>query len=792
MPRPLRLMYVVPDLGVGGAERHVTTLLPRLDPQRFTSCAVCIGEPGALFSDLVESSIPATALRRTKRQMVRALVDLVREMRRFRPDIVITRGYNAETLGRAAAFLARVPHVVVWVHHCGDPEPRGRLRRLIDRCLDPLTDSYFGVAEAQRAFMTDDLGYPPEKITVVYNGVDPSLYDTTDDPSVLPELGVPADAPTVGIVAALRPEKDHACFLRAARRVVDVRPDVRFLVIGDGPCRENLAAIADAAGLRANIVFTGARGDIPRILRALDLVVLSSYSIECFPMALLEAMASGRPAVCTAVGGVPEMLVDGVTGRLVPARDERALADGMLELLDDPELARKMGRAARERVESEFTLLRSVEGAQTALVEAARSGIVRPARSRIVRPARSRIVRPARSRIVRPARPAERAERTDPVRLTLVLDQTFVGGVEVLMLEVFRHLDPSVVRPRLVCLREAGPLAEEYRRAGFEVEVVPRSGRYDPRRLTRLVRMLRTDRTDAVLVTHHHHAALALGRLAARIAGTPTNLVAAHDMDLTGIGKRCLPRWAVSTLFLSDALVLLGPRQGDYLRREEGVARRPWSRTREVVITNGIDIGDPPTEEDRDRARAALGLSPDAFAVGIVARLSHQKAHQVLFEAVRIAARTRPELQLLVIGGGERESELRSLAGDLGISGRTVFTGVRRDVRALLPGLDVSALSSVHEGAPITVIEAMAAGLPVVATECGCLPDMVTDGTDGFLVPVGDAAALAERLCVLAADRSLARRLGASGRERAEREYRISRTARSFEALLTELTGRSS
>ncbi|MEU5841260.1 glycosyltransferase [Rhodococcus sp. NPDC047139] len=755
MPRPLRLMYVVPDLGVGGAERHVTTLLPRLDPERFTSCVVCVGDPGELFSDLVESHIPATALRRTKRQMVGAVLDLVRQMRRFRPDIVITRGYNAETLGRTAAFLARVPHVVVWVHHCGDPEPRGRLRRFADRCLDPLTDAYFGVAEAQRAFMTDDLGCPAEKITVVHNGVDTSLYDPEDDRSVLPELGIPGDVPTVGIVAALRPEKDHDCFLRAARQVVDARPDVRFLVVGDGPCRPELEALVDESDLRENVVFTGSRSDIPRLLRALDLVVLSSYSIECFPMALLEAMASGRPAVCTAVGGVPEMLVDGVTGRLVPARDARSLADAMLALLDDPELARKMGRSARERVDAEFTLFRSVEGAQAALEQVARS-----------------------------------TERTDPIRLTLVLDQTFVGGVEVLMLEVFRHLDPSVVRPRLLCLREAGPLAGEYRRAGFEVDVVPRSGRYDPRRLSRLVRMLRDDRTDAVLVTHHHHAALALGRMAARIAGVPVNLVAAHDMDLTRVGKRCLPRWAVATLFLSDALVLLAPRQGEYLRREEGVGRRLWSRTREVVITNGTDIGDPPTEEDRADARSALGLSSEDFAVGIVARLSSQKAHQVLFEAVRIAARTNPELRLLVIGGGSRESELRSLANDLGISGRTVFTGVRRDVRALLPGLDVSALSSVHEGAPITVIEAMAAGIPVVATDCGCLPDMVTDGTDGFLVPVGDAAALAERLRMLADDRPLARRLGANGRRHAERDYRISRTARSFEALLTELTGR--
>lgn len=747
-PRPLRVMYVVPDLEVGGAERHVTTLLPRLDRTRFAATAVCIGGPGALFPVLAEHDIPAVALGTTRRQAPRALVMLIREMRRFRPDLVITRGYNAELLGRLAAFVTRTPRSIVWIHHCGDTEPISTVRRWIDRRLDPITDAYFGVAEAQRPFMVGELGFPDDKITIVHNGVDPA-------PFAPPASRPPDRAPTVGILAALRPEKDHATFLRAAARVVAARPEIRFLIVGDGPCRNEIEALITELGLDDHVLLTGSRPDVAHLLHSMDVVALSSHTVECFPMALLEAMAAARPAVCTAVGGIPEMLVDGVTGLLVPPRDPQALADGLLDVLSDPERARKMGRAGRERVESEFTLDRSVRATQDALDTVVRT--------------------------------SSRVRPSGPLRLTLVLDQTFVGGVEVLMLDVFRHFDPAVIRPRVLCLREEGPLADEYRAAGFEVEVVQRSSRYDPRRLTRLVRNLRRDRTDAVLVTHHHRAALGLGRIAARIARVPVNLVAAHDMDLTSVGGRCLPRWATATLFLSDALVLLGQRQGEYLHREEGVGRRPWSRTREVVITNGIRVGPVPTTAERERARRELGLSPAEFAVGIVARLSPQKAHDVLFDAVARAARTHPATKLVVIGDGPRGPELRELAHRLRIAHRVVFTGTRRDVPSLLAGLDVACLSSVHEGAPISVMEAMAAGLPVVATSCGCIPDMVTDGVEGYVVPVGDSAALAERLVSLASNPGRVAEMGAAARRRAESEYRISRTARAFEALLADL-----
>ena len=754
--RRLRVLYLVPDLGVGGAERHVTTLMPALDPDRFEPSVICVGEEGALFGALVEAGVPAIALHRSKREAPLALLDLAREFRRSAPDVVITRGYNAEGLGRLAARLAGVPTSIVWVHNDGDTAPRGRLRSLLDKLLDRATTAYFGVAHAQMAYLVGELGYPAEKINIIHNGMNPSLFDPTDDRGPVRVFGISDDEPVVGIIAAMRPEKDHALFLEAAAHLLAELPAAKFLVIGDGTRRPALEQRARDLGIADRVVFTGSRSDVADLLRALDVFVLCSYSVECFPMALLEAMAAGRPAVCTAVGGIPEMIVEGETGCLVPPRDARALADKISVLLRNPTLRRRMGNAARLRVERDFSLQASVKATEEALERVV--GLPTHGRQAVV--------------------------------LTVVLDLTFVGGVEMLMLDLFSHFDPRVVRPRIVCLREGGALADEFRSRGFEVTVLTRVGRYGLNRLGALIADLRTSRTDVVLVAHHHRAALLLGRLAARTIGIP-NVLAAHDMGLASVGKRVLPRWAVLTLRLSDALVLLTPAQGRYLHREEQVGRGLMSTVREIVIPNGVVLPPPLDPTRRASIRAELGLGPDDFAIGVVARLSAQKAHHVLFGAVAELVRSRRGIRLLVIGGGQREDELRALARDLGIDTVTTFLGVRRDVRRLLLGLDVSCLSSVHEGVPMTVIESMAAGLPVVATDCGSLPDLVSDGEHGYLVPVGDSAALAQRLAQLADDPGLRTEMGERGRARVEQEFQIGGTARRYEGLLTEMVTRN-
>lgn len=369
--------------------------------------------------------------------------------------------------------------------------------------------------------------------------------------------------------------------------------------------------------------------------------------------------------------------------------------------------------------------------------------------------------------------------------MSVVLDLVGIGGAELLLLNLFRTLDPTIVTPRLVCLREAGPLAGEFRSAGFAVEVIGRAGRF-----RRLVQVLRADATDVVLVTHHHKAALTLGRVAARLARVPATVVAAHDMDLTSVGQRCLPRHDVASLFLADALVLLAPSQGRYLHEEEGVGRFPWSTVAEVVIPNGIPLPAPVTAAQRSTARTALRLAPADVAVGIIARLVPQKAHHVLISAVALLLPTHPELRLVVIGGGECGPSLRAQVRELGMGDRVVFAGSRPDVSVLLPGLDISCLSSVHEGAPLAVIESMAASLPVVVTDCGALRDMVTDGEEALFAAVGDVVALAERIGRLASDVALRADMGARGRLRAEREGDIASTAARYEELLVSLVAR--
>jgi glycosyltransferase involved in cell wall biosynthesis len=296
---------------------------------------------------------------------------LVGHMRRSRPDIVVVHGYSAEVLGRVGAILARVPRSVVWVHNWGDLQPRGWVRWLADRLLDPFTSAYYGVAQGQVCYLTGELGYPAAKVRIVPNGTAPGSPVAPRDPAVCAPLGIQPNDPVVGILAALRPEKDHPTLLRAARLVIDELPQTRFLVIGDGPQRGELERLAADLGISDRVIFTGSRSDVAALLGVVDVFTLCSFTIECAPMALLEAMAAGRPAVCTAVGGVSEIIDEAVTGYLVPPRDPAALAERLVSLLGDPARIRVMGGAARARLESEFTLERSVCNAEKTIEETA-------------------------------------------------------------------------------------------------------------------------------------------------------------------------------------------------------------------------------------------------------------------------------------------------------------------------------------------------------------------------------------------------------------------------------------
>ena len=758
---PIRVMYVVPDLRVGGAERHATLLLPLLDRERFTPSLVCIGEEGELFPDLAAGGVPAVSLGLTKRDAPKAIVGLVREMRRLRPEIVLTRGYNAELLGRVAAVIARVPHSVVWVHNNSDIEPRTKVRQSADRLLDRVTTAYYGVAHGQIAYMRDHLKYPASKIRVIYNGADPAAhpYDPAEvrDEHLAASFGITPAQFVVGIVAVLRPEKDHETFLRAAAVVANERPDVRFLIVGDGPMRASLESLATALGIADAVVFAGSRTDVNELLRLMDVFVLSSYT-ECCPNSLLEAMANGRAAVCTAVGGIPEMIDEGVTGFLAPPRDADALGQRIVDALSDPEALAAMGRAARLRLETTFSLAQSMDAASWSLEETAGRVGSRTARTQVAR-----------------------------VPVTLIMDTLDVGGAERSLLNMLATIDRERFSPSVICLRSEGSLATEFRERGIPVQVLSGRGPSHLGTLSALTSALRAIGTKVVLL-FTHRAPMAFGRLAARRVGAAT-VIAVHGMGGGVDGDPNLPPLVRSSAILTDVVVVLAASQLTSMQNDEGFGRSRWSTSRVVQIPNGVVLPPAPTAEDRARGRALLGIPSDGVVAGIVAALRPEKSHERLIAAVARAGAERPNLRLVIIGGGPREAELKALAAASGIGDRIHFLGSRPDVPELLPGLDLLCLTSYREALPLSILEGMAVGLPIVSTDVGAISDVVRDGTDGFLVGARDTEMLAQRIGRLADDPDLRSRMGMAGRQRVAENFVLDDVARRYEALFNELGG---
>jgi glycosyltransferase involved in cell wall biosynthesis len=244
------------------------------------------------------------------------------------------------------------------LHSTGWPDGVGRL----NRSLTPITDAFIAVAPSHGRYLIEREGCPAEKAVVIPNGVDTARFaPSRDAAAVRRKLGIAVDAPVAGIVAALRPEKNHELFLRMASRIVRKLPAARFLIIGDGPCRGDLERRCSELCLMENVLFLGSRDDVPKLLAVMDVFVLTSH-IEANPISILEAMSVGLPVVSTNVGSIHEAVRDGETGYLIPAGDSAQLAERVLSLLADAQKRTAMGAAARASVIERWSIESMVHG----------------------------------------------------------------------------------------------------------------------------------------------------------------------------------------------------------------------------------------------------------------------------------------------------------------------------------------------------------------------------------------------------------------------------------------------
>ena len=368
----MKTLRTIARLNIGGPARHAVILDAGLR-QRGVDTLLVYGEveagEGRLDGALAARGLPAIQLPELGRRIkpwsdLKVLTRLVRIIFAEQPDVVHTHTAKAGTLGRIAASLfnaTRPVHrrcLVVHTFHghvfSGYFRPAGSLAvRLVERLLARTTDCIITISPLQREdIVTRFRIAPPSRVAVVPLGLD------LDDLLALPPSGgglrealdLHADDVVFGYVGRLVPIKDVPTLLDAFSAVAARAPSARLVIAGDGPERPALQQRVEALGLARAVRFAGWRTDLPALYATFDAVVLSSRN-EGTPIAVIEAMAAGRPVVATSVGGVPDVVADGKTGMLVPPGDSRKLVDALIALVDGPALRRSLGAAGRQAVE---------------------------------------------------------------------------------------------------------------------------------------------------------------------------------------------------------------------------------------------------------------------------------------------------------------------------------------------------------------------------------------------------------------------------------------------------------
>jgi len=286
------------------------------------------------------------------------VLDLTRAMRAASFEVVHTHSSKAGIVGRAAARAAGVPHIVHTVHgwgfHDRTPAVRRRLYGLLERWAARFTERLITVSERDiRKGLSEGIG-TREQYRTIRSAIELDPFRDPPEPAqTRRDLGIPGGSPLVITVGRISEQKDPATLLAVARRVHARRSDIHYLWVGDGPMRQRLEEEIARLGLADLFHVLGLRDDVPKLLAAADVFLLTSRW-EGLPRVLPQAMAAGLPVVATAVDGSPEAVSEGETGYLCPPGDVEALAARLLHLIENPTLARAMGRAGRERVTPEF------------------------------------------------------------------------------------------------------------------------------------------------------------------------------------------------------------------------------------------------------------------------------------------------------------------------------------------------------------------------------------------------------------------------------------------------------
>lgn len=639
-------------------------------------------------------------------------------------------------------LLERRARTLTWVYHFLSPwSEESRIERAprhydlakplvlwtrwtIEHLVLRQTRRQITLSESMKAILVAVHRASADRVDVVPGCVDLQHFQPlADRTGIRRQLGLSNDRRLILTVRGLVERQNLDNLIKAMPMVVDKRPATLLLIVGSGPLWRNLQALIHSLKLEAHVRLLGAirDADLPRWYQATDLFVMPSKALEAFGLVTLEALACGIPVVGTPVGGTRELLNQLDGSLLCGGIEPEAIASAMLRALkrlSDPRTSQELSTRCRVFAE-QFSPEIMAEHVERVYQHALR------------------------------------------IRVLHVHTLPVISGSGLNTFLTMRGLPEERYTAELSCA-PGGPLLELVQQAGMVVRPLPHMVQpihplHDLLAVLEVWRLMRRHRYT-IVHTHNSKAGF-VGRLAATLARVPVILHTVHGFAfhtherwwrrwLFRVLERLAARWCDHLIMISEPLI-------DWALRERIAPREQMTK-----IYSGIDLSAFRQPGNVTALRAELGFRNHEFVVGEVAKLWPGKGHEVLFRAAATLKARIPQLRLMVVGEGELRQTLQELAKRLGIHDRVVFTGFRQDVPTLTHLFDVAVLPSFFEGMGRAIIEAQAAGKPVIASCVGGIPDLIVEGQTGLLVEPGNVEQLAEAIWRLYTQPELRRQLG--------------------------------
>jgi len=364
MKPKIKILYIITSSGIGGAERILYYTATGLNYNKYDIAVCSLKNKGEIARALEKQGIEVCCLHMGGRESflgclssIIALVRLFPYLIRIRPTIVHSFLFRANILARIAGYLTGIPIIISSVRVMGGEK---KYFHYVEMITSFMVDHYVTVSESVKRYIIDKSKISAEKISVIYNGVNIKSQDNSYEQNPKMPFKIENKDRILMTVGRLHKQKGHCYLIQAVSKVRKEFPKVKLLLTGEGEEENNLKKLVKSLDLTNEVIFAGLSSDIEGILPMAELFILPSLW-EGFPNALLEAMAAGKPVVATKVGGIPEIVVHGETGILIPPRDTDALAIAIIDLLQNRLKEKDMGEAGRIRAAKRFSIYKMIE-----------------------------------------------------------------------------------------------------------------------------------------------------------------------------------------------------------------------------------------------------------------------------------------------------------------------------------------------------------------------------------------------------------------------------------------------